>query len=161
MKHMVLKDLIKQSMIATIYVILVYTLSFASFGVVQFRVAEVLMVLVLLDKKSIIGVTLGCFVANLLGGAIIIDVIFGTMATAIAGMLMYMTRKKIGIALLWPALINGIIVGIILSYGYLLAPIYISIPSVFFGEFVVLYALGLPVYLAIKDSKSLSEFLKG
>ncbi len=159
MKNMVLKDLIKQSMIATIYVILVYTLSFASFGVVQFRVAEVLMVLVLFDKKSIIGVTIGCFVANLLGGAIIIDVIFGTLATAIAGYLMVLTRKKVGIALIWPAVVNGIIVGLILTYGYLLAPIYISIPSVFFGEAVVLYALGLPVYLAIKESSSLSDFL--
>lgn len=160
MKNMVLKDFLMQSMIAAIYVVLVFVLRFASFGLIQFRVAEVLMILILFNKKNIIGLTLGCFVANLLGPTIILDVIFGTMATTIAGILMYLTRKKILLAFVWPAVINGLIVGVLLTYGYMLAPLYYSIPSVFIGEAVVMYALGLPIYLSLKDNQHFLEFFK-
>lgn len=160
MKNMVLKDFLKQSMIAAIYVVLVFILRFASFDLIQFRVAEVLMILILFDKKSIIGLTIGCFVANLLGNANIFDVIFGSLATTLAGILMYMTRKHILLSLVWPAVINGLVVGVILTYAYQLAPLYYSIPSVFVGEAVVMFALGLPIYLSLKDNEHFLEFFR-
>ncbi|MCR3905790.1 MAG: QueT transporter family protein [Tenericutes bacterium] len=160
MNKMLLKDFLKQSMIASVYVVLVYVFQFASFGLIQFRIAEVLMILVFFDKKSIIGLTVGCFIANLVGGAIIIDVVFGTMATTIAGLLMWYTRKVPLFALIWPAVSNGIIVGLILTYGYLLGPLYITMPSVFIGEFVVLYALGIPIYYSLKDNQDFLEFFR-
>lgn len=157
MKKMVLKDLILQTMIAAIYVVLVYVFQFASFGLIQFRIAEVLMILVLFDKKSVIGLTIGCFFANLLGGAILLDVIFGTVATTIAAVLMIITKKWIWLSFLMPAIINGIIVGILLTYAYDLGMLYITIPSVFIGEFLVLFVIGLPLYRALKDN---SHFLE-
>jgi len=42
MNTYVLKDVLKQTMIAAIYVVLVYVFAFASFGLIQFRIAEVL-----------------------------------------------------------------------------------------------------------------------
>jgi uncharacterized membrane protein len=160
MNKMVLRDFLKQSMIASVYVVLVYVFQFASFGLIQFRIAEVLMILVFFDKKSIIGLTVGCFIANLVGGAIIIDVIFGTMATTIAGFMMWFTRKVPLFAMVWPAIINGVIIGLILTYGYHLGPLYITMPSVFIGEFVVLYVLGVPIYYSLKDNQDFLEFFK-
>jgi len=158
MKKMVLKDLILQTMIAAIYVVLVYVFQFASFGLIQFRIAEVLMILVLFDKKSVIGLTIGCFFANLLGGAILLDVIFGTLATTIAAILMIITKKWIWLSFLMPAIINGIIVGILLTYAYDLGMLYITIPSVFIGEFLVLFVIGLPLYRALKDTSITNDF---
>lgn len=157
MKKMVLKDLILQTMIAAIYVVLVYVFQFASFGLIQFRIAEVLMILVLFDKKSVIGLTIGCFFANLLGGAILLDVIFGTLATTIAAILMIITKKWIWISFLIPAIINGLIVGLLLTYAYDLGMLYITIPSVFVGEFLVLFVIGLPLYRALKDNSHFIE----
>lgn len=157
MKKMVLKDLILQTMIAAIYVVLVYVFQFASFGLIQFRIAEVLMILVLFDKKSVIGLTIGCFFANLLGGAILLDVIFGTLATTIAAILMIITKKWIWISFLMPAIINGLIVGLLLTYAYDLGMLYITIPSVFIGEFLVLFVIGLPLYRALKDNSHFIE----
>ena len=154
---MVLKDLILQTMIAAIYVVLVYVFQFASFGLIQFRIAEVLMILVLFDKKSVIGLTIGCFFANLLGGAILLDVIFGTLATTIAAILMIITKKWIWISFLMPAIINGLIVGLLLTYAYDLGMLYITIPSVFIGEFLVLFVIGLPLYRALKDNSHFIE----
>jgi len=161
MKNLILLDFLKQAMLAAIYVVLVYIFQFASFGLIQFRIAELLMIFIFFDKKSIIGLSIGCFLANLLLGAILIDVIFGTLATTIAGFLMYYTRKKPLIALIWPAIANGIIVGLILTYGYGLGPIGITGPSVFIGEFAVMYVLGLSVFWTLKDNKNFLEFFKG
>jgi uncharacterized membrane protein len=161
MKKLVLKDYVMQAMTASIYVVLVLIFNFASFGLIQFRIAEVLMIFILFDKKYIIGVTLGCFVANWLGGALWFDIVYGSLATMIAGILMVLFKNKIFLALLMPALVNGLIVGYYLSYGYLLGPLYYTIPSVFIGEFAVLFLLGYPIYIALLKNKGFMEFMKG
>jgi uncharacterized membrane protein len=160
MNKLVLKDFIMQAMIAAIYVVLVYVFQFASFGLIQFRIAEVLMILVLFDKKSVIGLTVGCFVANWVGGALVIDIIFGTLATTLAAIFMIYTKKIIWLSLLMPAIFNGIIVGLILTYAYDLGMLYVTIPSVFIGEFAVLFIIGLPLYNALKDNQNFNEFFQ-
>jgi uncharacterized membrane protein len=157
MNRLVLRSALMQAMIASAYVVLVYVFQFASFGLIQFRVAEVLMILVLFDRKSVIGLTLGCFLSNLLMGAIFIDVIIGPIATLIAGIVMVLMRNHPKIAMIWPAVFNGVIVGFILTYGYLLAPLWISIPSVFIGEALVLYLIGLPVYIILSKHQGFKE----
>jgi uncharacterized membrane protein len=142
-------------------VVLVYVFAFASFGFIQFRIAEVLMILVLFDKKSIVGLTLGCFIANWLGGAIIIDIIIGPMATLLAGILMHLTKEKVLLTMLWPAVANGIIIGLILTYGYKFGPLYYTIPAVFIGEAAVMYLVGLPTYYALRKNKGFMEFFRG
>lgn len=158
MKHWSIYDLARQTMIAAIYATLVYVFSFASFGLVQFRVAEVLMIFVFFDRKSIIGLTLGCFVSSLIYGADIMDIIFGSFATFLAGTSMWIFRKKPIPAMLFPAIFNGIIIGLILTYVYLLGPLSITMPSVFLGEFVILYGLGLPLFLMLRKNKGFLEF---
>jgi uncharacterized membrane protein len=161
MNTYVLKDVLKQTMIAAIYVVLVYVFAFASFGLIQFRIAEVLMILVLFDKKSIVGLTMGCFIANWLGGAIIIDIIIGPLATLLAGVLMHYTKEKVVLAMVWPAIANGIIIGLILTYGYQFGPLFFTIPSVFIGEAAVMYLVGLPIYYVLRQNKGFMEFFKG
>jgi uncharacterized membrane protein len=73
---------------------------------------------------------------------------------------MWSFKKWPAFALLFPVLSNGIIVGLILTYAYVLAPLYISIPSVMLGELAVLYIIGLPVYLVLKRNKGFLEFFK-
>ncbi len=157
MNRLVLRSALMQAMIASAYVVLVYIFQFASFGLIQFRVAEVLMILVFFDRKSVIGLTLGCFLSNLLMGAIFIDVIIGPVATLLAGIAMVMTQHHPKVAMIWPAVFNGVIIGFILSYGYVLAPLVISIPSVFIGEALVMYLIGLPVYMILSRNQGFKE----
>ena len=56
-----------------------------------------------------------------------------------------------------PAIINGLIVGLLLTYAYDLGMLYITIPSVFIGEFLVLFVIGLPLYRALKDNSHFIE----
>ncbi|PKK97126.1 MAG: QueT transporter family protein, partial [Tenericutes bacterium HGW-Tenericutes-3] len=81
-------------------------------------------------------------------------------ATMIAGFLMHFTKKWVLLSLLWPAVINGIIVGVILTYAYDLGPLAITMSSVFIGEFAVMYVLGYPTYLTLRKNTNFLEFFR-
>ena len=82
-KSMSVKRLVRCAVIAALYVVLCLVLQPFSYGAVQVRVAEAFCLLPVFGTEYIIGVTLGCFLANLLGSTVI-DVIFGTLATLLA-----------------------------------------------------------------------------
>ena len=64
-------------MIAAMYVVLCIALRPFSYGEVQVRVAEALTILPYFTSAAIPGLFIGCIIANLLGGSIILDVVFG------------------------------------------------------------------------------------
>ena len=75
---------LKNAMIASIYVVLLYVFQFLSFELVQFRIAELLLVLVLFNAKSFYGITIGTFVGNMLFSPYgFVDAVVGTIATII------------------------------------------------------------------------------
>lgn len=103
------------AIIAAIYAGLTLLLPVPQYGGIQLRVAEAMTVLPFLLPEAIPGLTLGCFLANLLGSTVI-DVIFGTLATLLACLVTYKLRdvriKGLAIpASLPPVIFNMIIVG--------------------------------------------------
>ena len=109
------RKLVRCGVVAAIYVVLCMALQPLSYGAVQVRVAEALCLLPVFGAEYIVGVTLGCFLANLLGSTVI-DVIFGTLATLVACLVTYKLRdvriKGLAIpASLPPVIFNMIIVG--------------------------------------------------
>ena len=106
------------AVIAALYVVL--TLPFASiaFGVIQFRIAEALTILPFFTPAAIPGLTIGCFLANLLSGAAVIDVIFGSLATLIGAVLSYALRRHKWLVCVPPILSNTLIIPWVLRYAY-------------------------------------------
>ena len=152
--------------VAALYAVITLVLGFISYGPIQFRIAEIMTLLPLFGKEYILALTLGCFLANVIGPYGIPDIIFGTIATFISVYLVYITGKlmhgKKGyvlIASLWPTIVNAIIIGIMLNIisGF---PLIISILEVGFGEFVVITIIGVPLFKAFKEkySKLLKDF---
>lgn len=139
-----LKNLTLSALIAALYASLTLLLAPISFGAVQFRVAEAMALLPILLPQAIPGVTLGCFVANLVAGYGSSDLIFGTLATLIAAVLTYVLRRNKWLAALPPVVLNGVIVGGMLSI-VLQLPLFPLIASVAVGEAVVVYVLGIPL----------------
>ena len=70
--------LVRCAVIAAVYVVLCLALAPFSYGAVQVRIAEALCLLPVFGAEYIVGVTLGCFLANLLGSTVI-DVVFGML----------------------------------------------------------------------------------
>lgn len=107
------------SMIAAIYTVLVFVLAPISFGAIQVRVAEALTILPYFTPAAIPGLTVGCLLANILAGADILDVVFGTLATLLGAVGTYLLRKHKYVAWVPPFLSNTIIIPFVLRYAYM------------------------------------------
>ena len=81
--------------IAALYVVLTWLSSAfgLSSGVIQCRISEALCVLVYFTPAAIPGLTIGCLISNIMTGAVVWDVIFGTLATLIGAIAGYLIRK--------------------------------------------------------------------
>lgn len=148
-----------------------------AWGPVQFRISEAVVVIALFTADAIPGLTLGCVIANLANmvisgtGALgLLDVVFGSLATALGVWFTWKNRKNVPIALLGPVLANAVIVSAYLpillqGLGFYTIPFTTieldgSYPLMFLfgfittglGEAVVLYALGVPLARALKHS---------
>lgn len=146
------KEILKVAIVASIYVVLTFIFLPFSFSFIQFRLSEILCLLSTKYKWSIISITIGCFLSNLLmGGLGMIDVVFGTAASLIACVFSYKLRNKrykgypllSGLAIV---LCNAIIVGIeysIIFNNIKIMPIYIA--QIGISELAVVF-IGLLVY---------------
>ncbi len=159
------QKIVTMGVVAALYAALTLALSAISFGPIQFRIAEVMTLLPLLGKEYIIALTIGCFLANVIGPYGVPDIIFGTLATLISVYLVYATGKAMKdkkgyvlIASLWPTIINAIIIGIMLNKFFGL-PLTLSMLQVGFGQFVVITILGVPLFKLL-ESKYGSLFKK-
>lgn len=156
------------AVIAALYVVLTLPFAQFAFGPVQFRLAEIMVVLPILTPAAIPGLTLGCFLANLLNplNLGVIDIVFGSLATLIAAiMTRWITLKVIRIserprdvlALVPPVIVNAVIVGVYLSYLLTDSPvtaalIAVNILYVGLSEAVIVYALGFPFLLVLRKT---------
>lgn len=108
-------------MIAALYVVLTYISSIfgLSSGVIQLRISEALCVLPLFSAAAIPGLFVGCIISNFLAGGVIIDIIFGSVATLIGAVGTYFIGKNHRyIALIPPILANALIVPFVIVYAY-------------------------------------------
>ena len=94
MKNKNVAFMTQAAMIAAIYVVLTYVFAPFSFGEVQIRIAEALTILPVFTPAAIPGLFVGCIVGNILGGAILPDIIFGSIATLIGAFFTYQLRNK-------------------------------------------------------------------
>ena len=123
-------------------------------GEIQFRISEALCALGLFTPAAIPGVSLGCFLANLLTGCAAPDVIFGSLASLIGMLGAYALRKTPFLALLPYVLANVVIVPFVLSYAYGIETVWWLLAlSVGVGEIVCAYIGGLALYFALKKRK--------
>lgn len=172
MNKLTTKDFSIQIMIGAVYTVVSLVLPMLSFGPLQIRFAELLCLLPLFGRKHILGVVLGCFLTNLIGAMMgvnilgYVDVIVGTFATYLSLELVFIFRKltikKNPVISMWmPALINGLIIGAELAYvitpeafmlGWLVNGFYI-----FVAEAIICFGIGIIIYPKLKDSRLFTQ----
>ena len=84
--------LVQAAAIGAIYVVLTLLFAPLSYGEVQVRFSEALTILPYFTPAAIPGLFVGCILSNLLGGAIPVDIIFGSIATLIGAIFTYKLR---------------------------------------------------------------------
>ena len=147
------------ALLAALYVALTYLQNFLIPGsaswAIQFRASEALCVLAFFTPAAIPGLTVGCFLFNIsFAGALPLDFLVGSLASCLAAVSMYLTRKITVkgyplFGLLMPTVFNALLVGWELSFylggGFGINALYVAI-----GEAAVLLTLGTALYYAIK-----------
>ena len=144
-------------MIAAIYVVLTYVFAPFSFGEIQVRISEALTILPVFTPAAIPGLFVGCLIGNILGGAILPDIIFGSIATLIGAFFTYQLRNRNQfLAPLPPVIANTVIVPFVLYYGYgVTLPIPFMMLTVGVGEVLSCGVLGMVLYFALKKYKNI------
>lgn len=111
---------VQAALIAAIYVVLTCFISAFNLasGAIQIRISEALTILPYFTPAAIPGLGIGCLLANLLTGAPIYDVIFGSLATVLGAAGTCLLRKHKFLCTLPPVISNMVIIPLVLRYGY-------------------------------------------
>ena len=154
-KSSLITYLTKSALIAAIYAALTLVLAPFSFGAVQFRLSEALCVLPFLMPEAIPGLFIGCIISNLFTpNFLILDVVFGSLATLAAAYLTHLCKKlPYGIYLtpVPPTVMNALVIGLVISYGEaasgkaFLGAFGFNALTVGISEAVVTFVFGLPL----------------
>lgn len=151
------------AVIAALYVVL--TLLANAFGLanyaVQVRFSESLTILPFFIPAAIPGLVVGCFLSNILTGCMLLDIIFGTVATLLGALGTHALRKHKWLAPIPPIVANTIIVPFVLAYVYQFEG---SIPyfmlTVGAGEVISCGILGMILLFALEKRRT-TIFMEG
>ncbi len=108
------------AIIAALYVVLTMIANFLGLAnyAIQVRFSEALCILPFFTAAAVPGLYVGCLIANIMTGAGIWDILFGSLATLIGAVGTYLLRKHKFLMTLPPVIANMIIVPLVLRYGY-------------------------------------------
>lgn len=141
------------AVIAAAYVALTYVSHALGLdaGVIQLRLSEMLCILPVFTPAAVTGLYLGCLLANLLTGAVWLDVLVGPVATLIGALGAYLLRRFKWLAPVPTVLANTVLVPLVLAYGYGAEQ---GLPfimlTVGLGELLSAYVLGMVLYFSLK-----------
>lgn len=151
LKQESLKMMCRAGVIAALYAAICLLLRPLSYGEVQLRVSEALTLLPVLTPAAAPGLFIGCLLANLLGGANVLDIVFGSLTTLAAALLTRRWKNRPALAALPPVVLNGVVVGILMRYAYgVEMPLWMCMGSVALGQAVACYGLGLLLLAALR-----------
>ncbi|HKL73674.1 MAG TPA: QueT transporter family protein [Clostridia bacterium] len=154
---LVTKFLARTGLIAALYAVFTIVLYPISYGPVQCRISETMTLLPLFFVEAIPGLIIGCLIANIFSG-VVMDMVFGTLATALAAVATYFIGKAIKnkampfVAAIPPVLFNALILPLMWMlftdepgfYWY-------NFATVMAGQVISVYILGIPLFYAIKS----------
>ncbi len=143
------RRLVGIAFVAALYCVCTLVIAPLSFGAVQFRFSEVLVLLCYYKKDYCFALILGCFFANFFSPLGIYDVIFGTLATLLTVIAVYLCPRLLP-ATLFPTLFCVIIsleLHLLLS-----APFLLTCLTVMVGEFTVVTVIGYPMFRLLEKN---------
>ena len=144
------------AMIAAAYVALTVVFAPFSFKEIQVRIAEALTILPVFTPAAIPGLFIGCIIGNTLGGAVIPDIICGSLATLVGAFFTWKLRNANPfLAPVPPIVANMLVVPFVLRYAYgVLLPIPLMMLTVGIGEIISCGVLGIILYYALRKHKA-------
>ena len=139
------------ALIAALYVALTLLFEPIAFGPIQFRISEMFCVLPYFTPAAVPGLFIGCLLGNIFGGAMLPDIVFGSLATLIGAVGSYMLRGNKRLVCLPPILANMIIIPPVLKFAYgFEGALSFFVLTVGIGEILAIGVIG-NIFLSILD----------
>ena len=154
------QTLTRSATIAALYIVLTYVSNMAGLasGAIQLRLSEALTVLPAFTFSAVPGLFVGCLISNILCGGMILDVIFGSLATLLGALGTYYFRKNKYLVPIFPIISNTIIIPFVLKFVYSFeGALWYFIVTVGIGEILSVGVLGVLLYNALKKYNVLKE----
>jgi uncharacterized membrane protein len=161
MNKFTVKQIAIGGIIAAVYVAMTL-INPLSFGPIQFRFSEILVLFCFYNPIFCVPMIVGCFLANLIGSPFPMDILFGTLGTALAVFPMSKI-KNIWLSSLLPVVTNAVCVGVLLTFfvpdiedGLLLNMGFVGL-----GQLVVVTIIGVPLFrFVLEKNKSFIQMIK-
>lgn len=152
--------IVRTAIVSAIYIGLTYVLFSFAYGIIQLRLSEALCLMPLLYADSVLGLFIGCLLANIASPFGIYDIIFGSLITLVSGAITFACRKvknkvlKIFLGGLPPVLLNAFFLPLIWYFvagdvGY-----WTNFVSILISQTIGVYVLGIPLFLALDRLKN-------
>lgn len=155
----------KASLIAAIYIVLIlvqalpFPVANLTFGPIQLRIAEGLVLLPMVEAAAVPGLFVGVLISNFIlapaSGFGLIDIIGGSLVTLVAAMLTSKAKSKT-IAMIPPVLLNAFIVSIWVSY-FTKIPYLYTVLGIGIGELISVSIFGSLILYVYEKSKNYRE----
>lgn len=179
MKNLSVKKIAVLSIAAALYVAVTMALGSLSYGNIQFRISEALVLLCFYKKEYCYSMVIGCLLANIISTVGPIDIVVGTFATLLTVLTIVLCAKfipeffenKPGMnersasfaalvtASLAPVIFNGVLVGIELKFVFGL-PLFLSMAQVALGEFVCVTVIGVILFKLLEKNRAFMKLIK-
>lgn len=164
MKIFSTKRLCRAGIIAALYVALTFVVFPIASGAIQFRISEALTILPIFFPEAIPALFVGCLISNVATGCTIADIFLGSLITLVSAILTYFTGKvikneilKVLVGGFFPIVLNAFFLPLIwLIYTELEYMYIVQVGFLLAGQALAIYALGFPLYFAMK--KMISSF---
>ena len=154
------KFLVQGAIIASLYALITLAVAPISSGLMQLRISEAMAVLPYFTLAAVPGLFVGCLVSNLLLGAALPDIIFGSLSTLLAAFITFKLKGYLRPSLarcfapLSAVLINALVIGWLLFDIYKVgSPFWVCAMYVALGQALVCYGLGVPLLLLLERYK--------
>lgn len=143
--------------VAALYSAMTIVFSFISYGQIQVRLSEILILLVFFRKDYAISIVLGNVIANCFSPLGIYDVILGSFATLVS-CLAIMLMKNLFVSIIYPVIFNGLFIGFELYFIEGL-PFFVSFIYIAIGELIAMI-IGYIIINRYKDNKLFLTIIK-
>ncbi|MBM7617035.1 putative membrane protein [Weissella uvarum] len=148
-------DLTMMAVVAALYVVLTLLIAPFAYGSIQLRISEGLNHLAVFNKRYIVAISIGVFIANTQSSLGVIDMVFGTLGTVVMlSLSYYLTRhvqsviKRLAISTVVDTLMMWAVA--LELHIFASAPFWITFGTVALGEFITLVLGAIVVYFINK-----------
>lgn len=157
--HDIIHDVTLNALIAALYFALTIAFQPISFGAIQFRISEILVLICFFRKDLCIGLTIGCVLSNAFSLSYW-DMLIGSGATLISSLLMSYCCPFLFLAPLYPIIFNGLMVGAMLTLIYPVFPYYWQNALTVAGGEAIILIVAYVIWLLLSKNKAFMRLLR-